>query len=83
MNPSSLSGSTYRGQHVEGQWVFGGVERKTEKCFMIFVKKRNTATLLPIIIKEWILPGSIIMSDWLKAYEGYVHQKVNYSENFC
>ena len=42
--------------------------------------------LLPII-KDWIAPGTTIMSDYWKAYnclerEGYVHLKVNHKITF-
>lgn len=75
-----------RGHRVEGQWVFGGIERETGQCFMVPVGRRDRNTLLPII-KEWILPGTTIMSDCWKAYdclkdEGYQHLKVNHSLTF-
>ena len=39
----------HQGHHVEGQWVFGGIEQESRKCFMIAVDKRDEATLLPLI----------------------------------
>lgn len=76
----------HRGHPVEGQWVFGGLERGSGKIFMVPVEDRTRETLL-LIIKEWIIPGTIIMSDFWKAYdtlgdEGYVHLKVNHSVEF-
>ncbi|XP_036340624.1 uncharacterized protein LOC118749988 [Rhagoletis pomonella] len=76
----------HRGHAVEGQWVFGGVERGTNKCFLVPVEKRDKETLLAVI-KNWILPNTTIVSDFWKAYdclsdEGYVHFKVNHSVNF-
>lgn len=59
-----------RGRKLRGQqWVFAGIER-SDKCkfFIHTVEKRNRDTLLTII-KDRILPGSIIMSDSWKAYE--------------
>lgn len=53
----------HRGHRVEGQWVFGGVERETSRCFFIPVEKRDKKTLLTDI-KDWILPGSLIISDY-------------------
>lgn len=75
-----------RGHRVEGQWVFGGVQRDTGNCFMVPVEKRDRDTLLPII-QEWILPGTTIISDCWKAYDcladhGYLHLKVNHSLEF-
>lgn len=71
---------------VEGQWVFGALCRETRDCFMVPVAQRNSNTLLAII-KDRILPGSIIISDCWKAYqclqdEGYKHLTVNHSINF-
>ena len=45
------------------------------------VEDRNEATLLPII-KDWIEPGTLIVSDCWKSYHnldkhGYSHQTVN------
>lgn len=61
-------GKYNRGKRVDGVWVFGGVERISGKCFLVAVPDRSPDTLLDII-KEWILPGSIIISDCWKAYD--------------
>lgn len=63
-----------RGHRVEGH------------CFMVPVEQRNRETLLPNI-KDYILPGTTIISDCWKAYyclsnEGYTHLKVNDSLHF-
>ena len=76
----------HKGHHVEGQWVFGGIERSTGKIFMVPVDKRDRGTLTEIIHK-WIKPGTTILSDCWKAYdnlenEGFEHFKVNHSINF-
>lgn len=52
----------HRGHPVDGQWIFGGVERVSGKCFMVPVEDRTTETLLTLIRKH-ILPGSVIISD--------------------
>lgn len=75
-----------KGHRVQGQWIFGGIERDTGKSFLIPVEKRNATTLLTII-KEWIKPGTTIISDCWKAYdclndEGFQHLTVNHSVNF-
>ncbi|GFR13662.1 DDE_Tnp_IS1595 domain-containing protein [Trichonephila clavata] len=74
------------GKRVQGKWVFGGVERETGACFMKVVADRTTDSLLSVI-NEYILPGSIIISDCWKSYdclsnEGFVHLKVNHSVSF-
>lgn len=75
-----------RGHHIEGQWVFGGVERDSPNSFLVPVDRRDKETLLPII-QKYILPGSIIISDCWKAYAelqtlNYTHQTVNHSQTF-
>jgi transposase-like protein len=93
-----------RGHRVEGCWVFGGIERLSRsysdafpgatsnyagKKFAIVVENRSARTLLPLI-RKFILPGSIIMSDCWAAYNGirnmdgchYEHETVNHSENY-
>jgi len=77
-----------RGKRVDGVWVFGGIERDTTppKCFFLTVEDRSAATLIPII-KQYILPGTTIVSDCWKSYsslrdEGFLHQTVNHSIEF-
>jgi transposase-like protein len=47
--------------------VFGGIDRLTGKCFLVPVPDRKAKTLLALI-KKWILPGSIIISDCWSSY---------------
>lgn len=67
----SIAGKYHRGKHVEGQWVFGGVERREDgepgQCFLIPVAKRDNATLISLI-KQWVAPGSIIYTDCWSGY---------------
>ena len=71
-------------------WIFGGIEWVSKKKFIIPLHEegqdRSVNTLIPLI-KEYILPGSIIISDGWAAYsslseEGYTHKVVNHSETF-
>lgn len=76
----------HRGHRVDGQWVFGGIEEGSRKCFMVAVEQRDEVTLLPII-QKFIKPGSIIVSDCWKAYinlekHGYTHKTVNHSKEY-
>ena len=45
----------------------GGIEKGTEKCFLVEVEQCNAQTLLPLI-EDWILPGTHIISDGWAAY---------------
>ena len=72
-----------RGRRVDGQWVFGGIERGSPNAFMVVVPDRSKNTLLPII-QQYIRPGTTIMSDEWAAYHdirtipGYTHMTVNH-----
>lgn len=75
-----------RGRFVKGEWIFAGYEHESKKIFITSVKNRTEETLLACI-KEWILPGTTIVSDCWKSYnclnnEGFQHLRVNYSYNF-
>ena len=66
---------------MEGQWVFGGIEEDSHKSF-IEVENR-TGEMLLNLIKEWVTPGTVIVSDSWKTYtnlgkHGYI-QTVNHS----
>ncbi|GFU38847.1 mitotic-spindle organizing protein 2A [Trichonephila clavipes] len=75
-----------KGKPMNGQWVFGGVERNSNKCIFRVVPSRMKEELLSVI-KEWVVPGSVIISDCWKAYnclshEGYQHLRFNHSLTF-
>ena len=76
----------HRWHHVEGQWVFGGIEEGSRKCFIVPVDTRSEAELLPVI-KRWIEPGTLIICDCWKSYcnlekNGFEHATVNHSKEF-
>ena len=56
----------YRGHHVEGQWVFGGIERESGRSFLAAVNSRDRETLWTLI-KKYIEPGTTIISDCWKV----------------
>ena len=74
------------GHQVKGQWVFGGVERGNGKTFLVAVQDR-TAETLNSTMKQWIHPGTTIISDCWASYstvseEGQQHKTVNRSITF-
>lgn len=76
----------HQGRVLPQQWVFGGICRDTNECFMYAVPNRTAATLLPII-QVSIRPGTTIMSDLWRAYGGiaamgFQHLTVNHQMNF-
>ena len=55
------------GHPVKGRQVFGGREKDNKKkVFMEPVENMTSATLLAVI-QKWIVPGSIIWSDYLSV----------------
>lgn len=78
----------HRGRCVEGCWVFGGIQRGSDRCFLVVCpdNSRSEATLLPII-KQYVAPGTTIITDGWKAYinlgnHGYIHHDVKHCRNF-
>jgi hypothetical protein len=88
----------HRGHRVEGNWVFGGIEKLKDpitgknyagKVFAMVVADRSAKTLLTAI-KKHIRPGTHIMSDMWKGYNqipnlngfDYTHSVVNHSKEF-
>jgi transposase-like protein len=77
-----------RGHHVEGVWVFGGVERTEKKrMFAVNVKNRTAKTLLRLI-KKHVRLGSVVITDMFASYRNIEkelemeHFTVNHSETF-
>ena len=79
-----------RGRPLSSVWLFGGIERVSKKKFIVPLieekQDRSAATLIPLI-KKYIRPGTVIVSDGWKAYsslasEGYTHWVVNHAEHF-
>ena len=59
------------GRIVPQRWCFGGICPDTQQGFLVFVPRRNAATL-EAHIEDNILPGTIIHSDGWAGYNGQV-----------
>jgi len=81
-----------RGRMMKGVWIFGAIERTDDEnsCYKMkacVVGDRTAETLLGII-RQWILPGTTIISDGWASYSGldnlddYIHQVVIHDQNF-
>ena len=78
-----------RGRVVPGRWVVGGIERDTGRCFMVEVARRDAPTL-EAVLRQWIRPGSRIITDGWNGYNGvaampgrnYIHDVVIHEHNF-
>ena len=77
-----------RARVCEG-WVLGGICRETGQVFMRIVHDRKKETLLAII-KEYVLPGTVILTDCWAAYKDLqdldgldcCHYTVNHSDTY-
>ena len=58
----------FRGRIVRERWCFGGLCPDTQEGFLVFVERRNAATL-EAHIEDNIMPGSIVHSDGWKGYD--------------
>jgi transposase-like protein len=71
-----------RPRHFMGDWVFGLVWRGTGYHFDVVVTDRNAETLGPII-REHVLPGTIVCTDEWAGYDElsnyYDHRKCGHS----
>ena len=75
-----------RGRRSRTRWVFGIVERGTNKVFMCAVSDRSRNTLEPII-SRLCSANTTVMSDMWRAYNhlgeaGFRHEVVNHSYTF-
>ncbi|KAL5272803.1 hypothetical protein ACHWQZ_G000842 [Mnemiopsis leidyi] len=77
-----------RGRRVVGKWILGGYCRTTGECFLTECtnNKRDHHTLLRLI-KQNVLPGTIILTDKWKGYNslshhGFIHLVVNHRQGF-
>ena len=76
-------------KYHRGQWVFGSIERKLRKSFLIIDRDCTEQTLRDLTI-QWILPGSHIVSDGWRAYNNianwsngiYTHSVIVHQQNF-
>ncbi|XP_067056008.1 uncharacterized protein [Acropora muricata] len=75
-----------RGRVSEGPWVFGVVERGSQKVLLLRVPDCTRETVHRLITTH-IRPGTVIYSDQFTPYIplnqlGYIHVSVNHSKNF-
>ena len=76
-----------RGSVSEGRWVFGTVERGSQKVLLFRVPDHTRETFVHRLITTQILPGTVIYLDQFTLYIplnqlGYIHLLVNHSKNF-
>ena len=69
----------YKRERVsEGPWVFGVVERGSQKVLLFRVPDRTRETLVHCLITTHIRPGTVIYSD--QFIHQFIHPSVNHSK---
>ena len=76
-----------RGRGAAGKVPVFGILKRGGKVYTQVIENAKARTLLPII-KQRVIPDSIVYSDTFKSYnslnvEGYHHVRVNHSETFA
>ncbi|CAI9726405.1 Hypothetical predicted protein [Octopus vulgaris] len=74
-------------KHMKRFCVFGGIERGTDKCFLVPIEHQNKDAFEAAIIR-WILPGTHIVSDiWTEPLQIdqiqqgiYTHEYIDYND---
>jgi hypothetical protein len=59
---------------VVNQWIFCGLEKDSTNCFLVTVVDKTPKTIIKIL-KQYVLPGSIVYSDIWK--DGNIEQDVH------
>ena len=80
---------SHRGAWHVGHWVFGGIERRSRRFFLVEVPDRRARTLEAHIV-EHVLPGTHIMTDNWAAYRNvsrlrygiYQHSTIRHAAHF-
>ena len=71
-----------RGRVSESPWVFGVVERGSQKVLLFRVPDRTRETLVHRLITTHIRPGTVIYSDQFTPYIPLNQLGMNHSKNF-
>jgi IS1 family transposase len=64
---------------TEALWIFGGICRENNECFIERVKRRDEKTLIPVL-QRYVDKDSVIMSDHWPVYTNLA-KNFGYLEN--
>lgn len=60
------------GRYIEGSWIFGALERGTNRYFFETVHDRSAGALIDVILRRFA-PGTTIISDRWKGYDPLIN----------
>ena len=76
-----------RGRGAAGKEVVFGILKRNGRVYTVVVDNAKSDTLMPVI-KQKIMPDSIVYTDSLSSYDkldvsGFIHYRINHSKEFA
>ena len=76
-----------RGRGAAGKVVVFGILKRNGRVYTVVVDNAKSDTLMPVI-KQKIMPDSIVYTDSLSSYDkpdvsGFIHHRINHSKEFA
>lgn len=76
-----------RGRGAAGKVVIFGILKRNGRIYTVVVDNAKSDTLMPVI-KQKIMPDSIVYTDSLSSYDkpdvsGFIHHRINHSKEFA
>lgn len=76
-----------RGRGAAGKVVVFGILKRNGRIYTVVVDNAKSDTLMPVI-KQKIMPDSIVYTDSLSSYDkpdvsGFIHHRINHSKEFA
>ena len=76
-----------RGRSAAGKVVVFGILKRNGRVYTVVVDNAKSDTLMPVI-KQKIMPDSIVYTDSLSSYDkldvsGFIHYRINHSKEFA
>ena len=76
-----------RGRGAAGKVVIFGILKRNGRVYTVVVDNAKPDTLIPVI-KQKIMPDSIVYTDSLSSYDkpdvsGFIHHRINHSKEFA
>ena len=76
-----------RGRGAAGKVVVFGILKRNGRVYTVVVDNAKSDTLMPVI-KQQIMPDSIVSTDSLSSYHkpdvsGFIHHRINHSKEFA
>ena len=76
-----------RGRGAGGKTIVFGILKRNGRVYTVVADNAKSETLLPVI-KQKIMPDSIVYTDSLSSYDkldvsGFIHYRINHSKEFA